>query len=162
MLSSRARVSRVGQEHPVAQDLGDLGDRLVGALAVMVRDAEDQFDDVDVDEGDVRPVLRDALAGGPVDLLQVFREAPRRQRAIERERCSVVFGVPDAKWGAACVVLREVGSVGGDELAAFLSARLAKYKVPKRWLILDALPRTAYGKVLENDLRERLMSARQR
>ena len=44
--------------------------------------------------------------------------------------------------GAGCVVLREAGSVTGEELAEYLSTRLAKFKIPRRWLFLDALPRS--------------------
>jgi fatty-acyl-CoA synthase len=76
-------------------------------------------------------------------------------------RDAAVVGIPDATWGevgAGCVVLREPGSVTGDELAAFLVERLAKYKIPRRWLFLDALPRTAYGKVVKGELRERLLA----
>jgi fatty-acyl-CoA synthase len=47
----------------------------------------------------------------------------------------------------------------GEELAAFLSAKLAKYKIPRRWLFLDALPRTAYGKVVKRELQERFAQA---
>ena len=73
---------------------------------------------------------------------------------------AAVVGLPDPTWGevgAGCVVLREPGSVTGDELAAFLADRLAKYKIPRRWLFLDSLPRTAYGKVVKGDLRARLL-----
>jgi fatty-acyl-CoA synthase len=73
---------------------------------------------------------------------------------------AAVVGIPDATWGevgAGCVVLREPGSVTGDDLAAHLADRLAKYKIPRRWLFLDALPRTAYGKVLKGDLRRKLL-----
>ena len=69
---------------------------------------------------------------------------------------AAVVGVPDPTWGeigAGCVVLREAGSVTGEELAEYLSTRLAKFKIPRRWLFLDALPRTAYGKVVKGDLR---------
>jgi len=73
---------------------------------------------------------------------------------------AAVVGLPDATWGeigAGCVVLREPGSVMGDELAAFLAERLAKYKIPRRWLFLDALPRTPYGKVVKGELRAQLL-----
>lgn len=71
-----------------------------------------------------------------------------------------VVGMPDDTWGeigAACVVLRQAGAVNGEELRAFLAERLAKYKIPLTWLFVDALPRTPYGKVLKNELRDRLL-----
>jgi len=43
-----------------------------------------------------------------------------------------------------------------DELAEFCRARLAPYKVPVRWLITDAFPLTASGKIRKDALREQL------
>jgi fatty-acyl-CoA synthase len=68
---------------------------------------------------------------------------------------AAVAGVPDDTWGevgAAFVVVREGMSVTSDDLAAFLAERLAKYKIPRRWTFVDALPRTAYGKVVKGEL----------
>jgi fatty-acyl-CoA synthase len=73
-----------------------------------------------------------------------------------------VLGLPDAQWGevvAAVVVLQPPdrpqtlrdpsGQPSGWEqtLSAFLGERLARYKLPKRWRAVEALPRTALGKV---------------
>jgi fatty-acyl-CoA synthase len=69
---------------------------------------------------------------------------------------AAVVGVPDDTWGevgAAFVVVRDGMTVTGEELAAFLSEKLARYKVPRRWAFVDALPRTAYGKVVKGELR---------
>jgi acyl-CoA synthetase (AMP-forming)/AMP-acid ligase II len=41
-----------------------------------------------------------------------------------------------------------------DELAAWLEQRLARFKVPRRFVLVDDLPRTAYGKVRKGELRE--------
>ncbi|WP_066159965.1 class I adenylate-forming enzyme family protein [Hydrogenophaga pseudoflava] len=66
--------------------------------------------------------------------------------------CSVV-GQADARWGevaVAVVVLRDASAAaeGWDApLRAFLDGRLARYKWPRRWVRLEALPRTALGKV---------------
>jgi HIP---CoA ligase len=51
---------------------------------------------------------------------------------------------------AAWVVLRR--PVAPEELRAFLLARLADYKVPRRITVIDALPRNESGKVLKSDL----------
>jgi len=75
---------------------------------------------------------------------------------------AAVVGIPDATWGevgAAFVVLREGAAATENELAAFLAERLAKYKLPRRWVFIDALPRTAYGKVVKGELRSRAASA---
>jgi len=60
------------------------------------------------------------------------------------------FGLPDEEWGevvAAAVVLRPGQAVSAQELRSYLAGRLARYKLPRRWLWLAALPKTALGKV---------------
>lgn len=60
------------------------------------------------------------------------------------------FGVPDPRWGeavAAAVVLRAGAAATDDELREHLAARLARYKLPRHWVRVAALPRTALGKV---------------
>jgi fatty-acyl-CoA synthase len=69
-----------------------------------------------------------------------------------------VIGVEDATWGevgVAFVVPRPGQTVAGGTLAAFLGERLARYKVPKHFVAVDALPRTAYGKVVKAELAAR-------
>ena len=44
------------------------------------------------------------------------------------------------------------GAASVDELRAFLLARLADYKVPRRITVVDALPRNESGKVLKSQL----------
>ncbi|HEX3109397.1 MAG TPA: AMP-dependent synthetase, partial [Thermoanaerobaculia bacterium] len=54
--------------------------------------------------------------------------------------------VADDKWGEVPVAF-VVGDATSEELASYLAVRIAKYKIPKRFVFLDALPRTPYGKV---------------
>ncbi len=42
------------------------------------------------------------------------------------------------------------------ELEAFLRERLAAFKVPRRWVFVDELPRTASGKVQKHLLKDEL------
>jgi fatty-acyl-CoA synthase len=64
-----------------------------------------------------------------------------------------VIGQPDARWGevaVAVVVLQADASMGGDwaaPLQIHLDGQLARYKWPRRWQRVDALPKTALGKV---------------
>ena len=69
---------------------------------------------------------------------------------------AAVVAIADDTWGEVGVAF-VVGSASGDELARYLGARIAKYKVPRRFVHLDALPRTPYGKVVKEELR-RLLS----
>ena len=77
---------------------------------------------------------------------------------------AAVVGIPDPTWGevgVAFVVLRPGEGLTKAELLAFAEARLARYKLPKDVVFVDALPRTAYGKVVKGELRERFLSARE-
>ncbi len=68
-----------------------------------------------------------------------------------------VVGIPDAKWGevpVAFVATREGAELPGD-LGAWCRESLAGFKVPARFLELEALPRNAMGKVERRVLRER-------
>ena len=72
---------------------------------------------------------------------------------------AAVFGVPHERLGeevAAAVFLKPGHVVTVDELRAHVGARLAGFKVPSRWIVLDEqLPRNASGKILKRDLRDR-------
>jgi HIP---CoA ligase len=67
-----------------------------------------------------------------------------------------VIGVPDARLGEvgkAFVVRRDSAAFGLDDLVAFARERLANYKVPRHWEVVDSLPRNASGKVRKFMLR---------
>ena len=72
-----------------------------------------------------------------------------------------VIGVPDDLWGETVVAV--VVPSGGDldlaSLEGHCRASLAGYKIPRRWVQVEALPRNAYGKVVKRDLRARLEAA---
>jgi long-chain acyl-CoA synthetase len=55
----------------------------------------------------------------------------------------------------AFVVLKPGETATTDELIAFCKERLAAYKVPRQIQFLDALPKSAVGKILRRELRDR-------
>lgn len=70
-----------------------------------------------------------------------------------------VIGLPDRKWGeavTAAVVPTRDDPIDEDSLRSFARDRLAGFKRPKRFVILDELPTSAYGKILKRELRDRL------
>jgi fatty-acyl-CoA synthase len=70
-----------------------------------------------------------------------------------------VVGIPDATWGevgCAFVVPAPRASLDVAMLENHLRGRLARYKVPKRFEIVETLPRTAAGKVQKHLLRASL------
>jgi fatty-acyl-CoA synthase len=69
---------------------------------------------------------------------------------------AAVIAIPDETWGEVGVAF-VVGAVSEEEIASYLILRIAKYKVPKRFVFVEALPRTAYGKVVKDELRKGLL-----
>jgi acyl-CoA synthetase (AMP-forming)/AMP-acid ligase II len=62
----------------------------------------------------------------------------------------VCFGMPHPKLGeevAAVVVLREGAQAAERELQAFVATRAAEFKVPKKILFMDEIPKGATGKL---------------
>ncbi len=69
--------------------------------------------------------------------------------------CSVV-GRPHPEWGeevVAFVVMKHGKAFDGGSLDQHLTARIARFKRPKSYRVLDHLPKNNYGKVVKNDLR---------
>ena len=68
---------------------------------------------------------------------------------------AAVIPIADEKWGEVAVAFI-VGAATEEELSEYLALRIARYKLPKRYIFVDALPRTPYGKVEKPKLREML------
>ncbi|MCB2117643.1 MAG: AMP-binding protein, partial [Rhodobacteraceae bacterium] len=71
----------------------------------------------------------------------------------------VTFGMPHPKLGeevAAALVLREGASASEREIRDFAAGRLADFKVPRRIVILDEIPKGATGKLQRIGLAEKL------
>lgn len=75
--------------------------------------------------------------------------------------CAVV-GMPDMRWGetvVAVVVLQPGCGLVPTLLADYLANELARYKLPRHYVALDTLPKTALGKVQKAVLRDSLLAA---
>ena len=69
-----------------------------------------------------------------------------------------VVAVPDDVWGEvpkAYVVVSNGAPLTEDDIREYGRTRLARHKVPKMVEFVDALPKTATGKVQKHVLRER-------
>jgi long-chain acyl-CoA synthetase len=79
-----------------------------------------------------------------------------------------VFGIPDEDWGEAikAVVQLKAGEKPGDAMTAnimdFLSARLARMKLPRSIDYMEELPRDPNGKLYKRRLRDPYWSGRER
>lgn len=92
------------------------------------------------------------ISGGsniyPREVEEALLEHPRVMEAG-------VVGARDEEWGEV-VVAFVVGDVEPADLDTHLLDRIARFKRPKRYEIIDELPKNSYGKVLKRELRERL------
>ena len=71
---------------------------------------------------------------------------------------AAVIGVPDERWGEApvAVIVFNAGQrLDAEQVTKHCSSHLARFKVPKRVIVCDALPRNPSGKVLKRTLREK-------
>ncbi|MCM2578587.1 long-chain fatty acid--CoA ligase [Streptomyces meridianus] len=69
---------------------------------------------------------------------------------------AAVVAVPDDKWGErplATVVLKDGKGADYEELRAFLAERVARWQVPERWSVIEAVPKTSVGKFDKKVLR---------
>jgi long-chain acyl-CoA synthetase len=48
------------------------------------------------------------------------------------------------------------------EVKSFLKGHLASFKVPKEFIILDALPKSSTGKILKRELKDQMVQQRER
>ena len=69
---------------------------------------------------------------------------------------AAVIGLADRRWGEvphAVLTLRPGATLDPGWFVEYLSGRLARYKVPRTFEVVDELPRTASGKVQKHLLR---------
>jgi fatty-acyl-CoA synthase len=70
---------------------------------------------------------------------------------------AAVVGVPDDRWQErplACVVPLGGQSVDPAELRTWLAERVAKWWLPERWAVIEAVPKTSVGKFDKKVLRK--------
>jgi fatty-acyl-CoA synthase len=70
---------------------------------------------------------------------------------------TAVFGLPDHKWGemvTAVIVLREGMTLDENELIEYCSRKLGRYKIPKKTIIVDELPKTPVGKIDKKEMQK--------
>jgi acyl-CoA synthetase (AMP-forming)/AMP-acid ligase II len=86
---------------------------------------------------------------------------PAEVETVLREHPAVadcaVYGLPDPEWGemvCAAIEVRSGQSVTGEEVMSFMKSQIAGYKVPKQIKIVDALPRTASGKIQRGKVKQ--------
>lgn len=73
---------------------------------------------------------------------------------------AAVLGIPDPVWGevglAVCVA-RSGSAPDGEAVMAWLNGKMARYKLPKRFIFWPDMPKSAYGKIAKKLIREELI-----
>jgi o-succinylbenzoate---CoA ligase len=84
----------------------------------------------------------------PAEVEDVLRSHPDISDAA-------VIGVADEKWGEliAAAIETQNPDLNIAAISAFCREKLTAFKVPKKWLIMDSLPRTDSGKVARGELK---------
>ena len=108
------------------------------------------------DTGDLFVVQRrsDLIVSGGENIYPAEVEAVLLAHPAVAECC--VVGLPDADWGqrvGAAVVANVDLKLEVGELERICRVKLAGYKVPRSWQVMDALPRNSAGKVQRAEVR---------
>ena len=103
---------------------------------------------------------KDMVISGGFNIYPSDLEAELAQHPDVKD-CAV-FGVPSETWGetpVAAVVLREGATATPDEVRGWTNARLGKTQRLSEVRFVDALPRSAIGKILKRELRDAFAAA---
>ena len=101
-------------------------------------------------------VIRGGMNISPDEIESLLQGHPKVREAS-------VIGWPDARLGelvCVCVAPKQGETLTLEELVAYLrdERRVASFKLPERFLLVDELPRNPVGKVLKRKLREQIQS----
>ena len=109
-----------------------------------------------LDNGYYRILGRDSIdiiksGGYKISALEI--EEVLRTHPIIKD-CGVV-GIPNAEWGELVVAaLVSHNAIDSKELTTWLKERIPAYKIPRKFIQLEELPRNAMGKVTKNELKK--------
>ena len=70
-----------------------------------------------------------------------------------------VIGLPDEKWGeiACAIVVGNEAETSEEDIISFCAEKLSRYKLPKKVIFIEVIPRNPAGKVLKRVLREQFV-----
>jgi long-chain acyl-CoA synthetase len=165
---------RVADEHGVDLPVGEIGEVLIKgdsvmagywrnpeATAVTIRNGWLFTGDVGCLDAEGFLTLKDRskdliISGGSNIYPREVEEVLLTARGVVEV---AVVGAPDAEWGeivVAFVVVQFGASVSTAMLDQHCLDHIARFKRPKRYVLVDSLPKNNYGKVLKTELRMQL------
>lgn len=98
--------------------------------------------------------LKDMIISGGENIYPA--EIERLILEVDAVQGVAVIGAPDDRWGEvphAYLEVRPGHTLDEDDVLRHLTGRLARYKIPKRFVVVDELPRTASGKIRKGEIR---------
>lgn len=98
--------------------------------------------------------IKDMIISGGENIYSAEVEAAIMELA--EVEAAAVIGIPDEKWGEvphAVLILVDGAQLDADRFIDHLCDRLARYKVPKTFEVVDEFPRTSSGKIQKQVLR---------
>ncbi|WP_024796017.1 class I adenylate-forming enzyme family protein [Tomitella biformata] len=102
--------------------------------------------------------LKDVIIVGGENVYS--QEVEEALRAHPRVADIAVIGRPDEQWGevvVAVVVTADGADLGIEEIREYLSDKLARYKLPREAITVDALPRNPSGKLTKHTIRDTVL-----
>ena len=104
--------------------------------------------------------LKDMIVSGGENIAssEIERVLYEHESVVE----AAAVGRPDERWGEVPIAYVVVGAnaTTPEELVEHCRRHLAKFKVPKQVVLIDALPRNPSGKVLKRELRDQMRHER--
>lgn len=90
--------------------------------------------------------------GYKISALEIEEELRKHEQIDD---CAVI-GIPNDEWGELIVsaIVVKNKDIDIEQLNKWLRERMAAYKTPKKYLVVDELPRNAMGKVTKNDVKK--------
>lgn len=105
---------------------------------------------------------KEVIISGGVNIYPREVEEVLNKHEFVKETC--VIGIPDDKWGesiVAYVVPNGRGEIEKDALIELCQQHLASFKKPKEIFVVEALPKSSYGKILKRELVKQHMEVTQ-
>ena len=166
---ARRKAGWAGKPYPYVEcDLSEEGELLVrgpnvfpgywrneAATAAAVRDGWLHTGDVAERDDDgfyrIKGRIKDMVISGGENVYPAEIEEVLAAHSAVVE--AAVVGVPDERWGEVCAAFVVLSAEADeDELREHCRERLARYKVPKSFHVIDALPRNSMGKLQKSEL----------
>jgi acyl-CoA synthetase (AMP-forming)/AMP-acid ligase II len=104
--------------------------------------------------------IKDVIRTGGMNVSSIEIENIVQETPGVREAAAI--GLPDPRWGeliAVCVVTQEPAGEMEEKILAHCRERLANYKIPKRIIFVNDIPKNSMGKALKRELKQQFAPA---